>query len=114
MFVNCVFKKKQNQIAKMGNHVVLEPAADAPTLFLFLLPRLLLLSCRHRRGIHRLVALLCPLVRRVALGAPRMDALNLLAQGGVDEAVALERVEPRELRGHDDGGERLAAAAYDC
>lgn len=47
----------------------------------------------------------------MALGAPGMDALNLFAEGGVDEAVALEGVEAGELRGDDDGGERLAAAA---
>lgn len=49
----------------------------------------------------------------MAFGAPGMDALNLFAEGGVDEAVALEGVEAGELRGHDDGGERLAAAALD-
>jgi hypothetical protein len=38
---------------------------------------------------------------------------NLLLEGGVDEAVALEGVEALEVRGDDEAGEGLAAAAWE-
>ena len=65
-------------------------------------------SAIQRRRILFVVAL--PLLGRLALCGPGVDAGNLVLEGGVDEAVALERVEALELRGDDEGRERLAAA----
>jgi hypothetical protein len=39
-----------------------------------------------------------------------VDGSNLVFEGGVDEAMALQRTEALELRGDDDGREGLAAA----
>lgn len=52
-----------------------------------------------------------PLLGRLALCAPGVDAGDLGLEGAVDEAVAFERVEGAELWGHDEGREGLAAAA---
>lgn len=55
-----------------------------------------------------------PLLGGLTLGGPGVDGGNLLLEGGVDEAVALEGVEALELRGDDEGGEGLTAAACEC
>jgi len=56
-----------------------------------------------------LVAL--PLVGGLALCGPGVYGGDFVLEGGVDEAVALERREALELRGDDERGEGLAAAA---
>lgn len=67
---------------------------------------------RRRRGLGGGLAVALPLLGRLALGGPSVDAGDLVAEGGVDEPVALEGVEGAELRGDDEGGEGLAAAAW--
>lgn len=61
---------------------------------------------------RRNTAVPLPLLGGLALGGPGVDGGNLLLEGGVDEAVALERVEAAELGGDDERGEGLAAAAW--
>lgn len=56
-------------------------------------------------------ARLLPLLGRLALGAPSVDGGDLVAQRGVDGAVALQAVLAGEDGGHDQRREGLAAAA---
>jgi hypothetical protein len=58
-------------------------------------------------------ARLCVLLRCLALGGPGVDNGDFVLEGGVNEAMALERVEALELRRDDDRVEGLATAAYD-
>jgi len=60
------------------------------------------------------LALALPLVGRLALGRPGVDAGDLVLERGVDEAVPLEGVERLKGRGDDEGCEGLAAAAWFC
>lgn len=53
-----------------------------------------------------------PLVGCLALCAPGMYAGNLVAQRGIDEAVALEGIEGVEGGRDDDGCKGLATAAW--
>lgn len=57
-------------------------------------------------------ARLCVLLGCLALGGPGVDNGDFILEGGVDEAVALERVEALELRRDDDRVEGLTTAAY--
>lgn len=59
-------------------------------------------------------ALALVLLLGLALCGPGVDAGDFGLEGGVDEAVALERVEALELGGHDEGVEGLSTAAYGC
>lgn len=61
-------------------------------------------------GCSALVAL--PLLGSLALCRPGVDGCDFGLESRVDESVALEGVEALELRGDDDGGESLAAAAW--
>lgn len=63
----------------------------------------------HRRPGLGLVPL--PLVGGLALCRPGVDGGDLLLEGGVDEAVALEGAEALELGGDDERRKGLAAAA---
>lgn len=65
------------------------------------------------RGVAVLRLVPLPLLRGLALGAPRVDGGDLLLKGGVDGAVALQRVQPGELGRHDQGGEGLSATTYE-
>lgn len=51
------------------------------------------------------------LVRGLTLCGPGVDVGDLVLEGGVDEAMALEGVEALELGGDDEGVEGLSAAA---
>lgn len=63
----------------------------------------------QRRSRSGLVPL--PLLGGLALCRPGVDGGDLVLEGGVYEAVALQRVEALELGRHDERGECLAAAA---
>lgn len=55
--------------------------------------------------------LLCVLVWRLALGAPGVYLGDFLLEGGVDQAVTLQRVLANKLGRHDEGCECLATAS---
>ena len=57
-------------------------------------------------------ARLCVLLGCLALGGPGVNNGDFVLEGGVDEAVTLERVKALGLRRDDDRVEGLTTAAY--
>lgn len=64
------------------------------------------------RGLRLTGARPRPLIRRLTLGRPSMDAGNLLAKSGIDEPMATQRVEALEAGRDDEGRKGLATAVY--
>lgn len=61
---------------------------------------------------RNLAAIAIPLLGGLALCRPGVDGGDFLLESGVDEAVALERVEASKLGRDDEGCECLSAAAF--